>query len=57
MGFLKFLCNMFTSKCICGSKATQYPHGIPCCDDCACEVDCSAWLGYECDCSKSGGTK
>ena len=50
---LKFIYNMLAAKCIlCGEKATQFPHGIPCCEKHACEGDCSSWLGYECDCGK-----
>lgn len=50
---LGFLWRMFTSRCACGEKATKYPHGIPCCSECACDADCSSWLGDECDCSKA----
>jgi len=52
-GFFKFIANMFTAKCCgCGAKATNFPHGTPCCDKCFHEVDCNCWLGYECDCGK-----
>lgn len=57
MGLFGFIGRMFTATCVCGKKATQFPHGIPCCDECACDVDCSSWLGYECDCSKSKETQ
>jgi len=44
--------DILTAKCNCGAQATSFPHGIPCCDACFHEVDCSCWLGYECDCGK-----
>jgi len=51
--FFGFLRDMFTAKCICGAKATEFPHGIPCCEEHACEVECLSWLGDACDCGKN----
>lgn len=53
MDWLKFLSNMMRSKCVCGKKATQFPHGIPCCNEHACDAECLSWLGEACNCSKS----
>lgn len=52
MNFLKSLKNILTATCGCGKKATQFPHGVPCCDDCAHEPDCLIWLGDDCTCGK-----
>jgi len=54
--FFKFLKKMFTAECMkpnCCEIATEFPHGIPCCENHACEPECSSWLGYECDCAGS----
>lgn len=49
---LRFIKDMLTNKCRCGEKATNWTHGIPCCDKCNHEVECLSWLGDECDCGK-----
>lgn len=51
MGFIKFILTMITNKCVnCGKKATKYPHGVACCEECACDGECSSWVGGNCDC-------
>lgn len=50
--FFKSISNILTAKCNCGARATSFPHGIPCCDECVHDVDCGCWLGNNCDCSK-----
>lgn len=53
--FLSFLKNMFTATCMApgrGNKATNFPHGVPCCDKHYHYPECSSWLGYDCDCGK-----
>lgn len=54
---LKFWANILTNRCMeptCHAKATEHPHGIPCCDRHAHATECSGWVGGECDCGKEG---
>jgi len=55
MGIMRFIINMMMSRCMepdCTNKGTNYPHGIPCCDDHFHEGDCGVWLDGDCDCGK-----
>lgn len=44
--------NFFRGRCVCGERATAYPHGIPCCDEHYHDAECLSWLDEddECDC-------
>jgi hypothetical protein len=56
---LDFIIKMFTSRCMepsCTNKGTNYPHGIPCCDEHYHESDCGVWVNMDCDCRTEGGT-
>lgn len=51
MPIFKFILNVLSSTCCgCGKKANNYPHGIPCCDECNHDVECLSWLGDDCNC-------
>jgi hypothetical protein len=48
-----FLVRMFTSRCMepnCTNRGIHHPHGVPCCDEHHHQIECSSWLGYDCDC-------
>ena len=36
----------------CVNKGTNYPHGIPCCNDHAHDIECVSWVGEDCTCGK-----